>query len=62
MFERFYKNVGSDLCNKFVTKALSLNAEFSPAQIQGHLLIFKNNPQKAIHELDNLIFEKNNLL
>lgn len=60
MFKRFYKNVENDLCEKFVNKATSLNVEFSPAQIQGHLLIFKNDPQKAISKLEDLLIKKNN--
>lgn len=53
MFKRFYKDVKDELCAEFSVQATSTNIQFSPAQIQGHLLIFKESPEKAIAELNS---------
>ena len=47
LFRRFYENVTDDLTRQFVD-IVTKSREVSPAQIQGHLQLFKNNPEDAI--------------
>lgn len=47
LFRRFYENVTDDLTRQFV-EIVTKSGEASPAQIQGHLQLFKDNPEGAI--------------
>ena len=56
MFTRFYAEVGDvSLCQKFVEVARELNQPLSPAQIQGHFLLYKQNPQLAIDNIAEMV-------
>lgn len=55
MFERFYSDVDSDLCHKFIYTVRKLNQPLSPAQIQGHFLLYKFDPQIAIERIADII-------
>ncbi|KAI1726826.1 ATPase family associated with various cellular activities (AAA) domain-containing protein [Ditylenchus destructor] len=50
MFQNFYEDVSKELSNEFEEKAKFFK-QMSPAQIQGHFLIHKQNPEKAIAAL-----------
>ncbi|CAD6199646.1 unnamed protein product [Caenorhabditis auriculariae] len=54
MFKRFYISQSEDLCEEFVKKALALNADLSPAAIQGHFLFYKDNPKLAIENVGDM--------
>lgn len=53
LFRRFYDNISDELASKFVDKMSTLK-DVSPAQIQGHLQLFKFDPEEAINKLDNI--------
>lgn len=55
MFKQFYDNVPDSLCEEFKNRIVSLEQSFTPAQIQGHLLLYKENPEKAIENVTNII-------
>jgi chaperone BCS1 len=48
LFRRFYEDVSEELVQKFRTKVINMEKEVSPAQIQGHLQLYKTNPKEAI--------------
>lgn len=48
MFKRFYENVSDELVKKFVEVTSELGKTFSPAELQRHLILYKNDPQEAI--------------
>uniref|UniRef100_A0A0K0CYC6 Mitochondrial chaperone BCS1 n=1 Tax=Angiostrongylus cantonensis TaxID=6313 RepID=A0A0K0CYC6_ANGCA len=55
MFMRFYGLSGSDpSCNEFVRCVMSIDCELSPADLQGHFLLYKHDPKTAIDQIDNL--------
>ncbi|RCN29208.1 ATPase, AAA family [Ancylostoma caninum] len=55
MFSRFYCLSEDDpLCDEFVSRALSLGSELSPAQLQGHFLLYKQSPRVAIERVVDL--------
>jgi hypothetical protein len=41
MFQRFYEDASPEQCSQFAANISQSGAEFSPAQIQGHLLLHK---------------------
>ena len=43
-----------ELSDKFASAALSLNKDLSPAQIQKHLINYKDKPEKAIEEINRV--------
>ncbi|KAK6041074.1 ATPase, AAA family [Cooperia oncophora] len=52
MFTRFYGLSSSDpLCKEFVARVKSLGRELSPAEVQGHFLLYKNAPQTAVDRI-----------
>ena len=55
MFTRFYGLVEDDpLCEELVKRILSLGSELSPAQLQGHFLLYKQSPRIAIDRIADL--------
>lgn len=58
MFKQFYDNVEDSLSVEFKNRIVFLEQSFTPAQIQGHLLSFKENPEKAIENVTNLLIYK----
>ncbi|KAI6191522.1 BCS1-like protein [Aphelenchoides bicaudatus] len=55
MFQRFYENSSTEQCEKFAAKISQLGTGFSPAQIQGHLLLHKERPEDAIANVETLL-------
>uniref|UniRef100_A0A7I4Y0I0 Mitochondrial chaperone BCS1 n=1 Tax=Haemonchus contortus TaxID=6289 RepID=A0A7I4Y0I0_HAECO len=52
MFTRFYGlNPSDPLCQEFVARVKSLGRELSPAEVQGHFLLYKNAPRTAIDRI-----------
>ncbi|VDK26717.1 unnamed protein product [Anisakis simplex] len=49
MFHRFYgAETNEAMAEEFQARVTGLGVELSPAQIQGHLLLYKDDPYKAI--------------
>ncbi|EJW82782.1 mitochondrial chaperone BCS1 [Wuchereria bancrofti] len=52
MFKHFYgDNVTEDMTIKFRNAAVALNVQISPAQVQGYLLLRKEDPQASIDDI-----------
>uniref|UniRef100_A0A0N4Z0X7 Mitochondrial chaperone BCS1 n=1 Tax=Parastrongyloides trichosuri TaxID=131310 RepID=A0A0N4Z0X7_PARTI len=59
LFDRFYEDKATEENRKkFVQVVSNFSGEISPAQVQGFLLMFKNNPQDAIDHLEGLLKNK----
>ncbi|KAK6737927.1 hypothetical protein RB195_020181 [Necator americanus] len=55
MFIRFYCLSEDDpLCDEFVDQVMSLGSEVSPAQLQGHFLLYKQSPRIAIDRVADI--------
>ncbi|VDN26436.1 unnamed protein product, partial [Cylicostephanus goldi] len=55
MFSRFYGLAEDDpLCEEFVERVFSLGCELSPAQLQGHFLLYKQSPRIAMERVADL--------
>ncbi|KHN77303.1 Mitochondrial chaperone BCS1 [Toxocara canis] len=55
MFIRFYGDgVSDETASKFQLAATSLGVDLSPAQIQGHLLLHKEDPEGAINNISSI--------
>jgi hypothetical protein len=48
MFQRFYENSTKEQYEAFSSEIEKLKIGLSPAQIQGHLLLYKDRPEDAI--------------
>lgn len=61
MFRQFFEGFAdiSTLCSQFRNETIQLNAQFSPAVVQGHLLRYKDDPVSAIN---NVLQMKNEML
>lgn len=56
MFKHFYgDNVTEDMALKFRKAAIALNIEISPAQVQGYLLLRKEDPQASINDIATIM-------
>lgn len=56
MFKHFYgDNITEDMVVKFRKVAVALNMKISPAQVQGYLLLHKENPQVSIDDIASII-------
>ncbi|VDN55459.1 unnamed protein product [Dracunculus medinensis] len=56
MFMHFYGSKAvNDMALNFQRAVSSLNVDVSPAQIQGHLLLFKESPQAAVDNVARII-------
>lgn len=54
MFMKFYPSVNEHKAAEFAKKLMSLgNKSISSAQIQGYFMLFKNDPESAIQNLDS---------
>lgn len=53
LFKRFYENITDEQTKQFVN-IVSKSKEVSPAQIQGHLQLYKTNPEDAIQNFGSL--------
>ena len=54
MYKRFYPEQTSARAEEFADKVIELGQRKSIAQIQGHFMLFKNNPLGAIENIDRL--------
>ncbi|KAI6185205.1 BCS1-like protein [Aphelenchoides fujianensis] len=54
MFARFF-NAPADQCKRFAAEVSRLHQEFSPAQIQGFLLLHKDRPEDAIRNVASAV-------
>uniref|UniRef100_A0A158R4L2 Mitochondrial chaperone BCS1 n=1 Tax=Syphacia muris TaxID=451379 RepID=A0A158R4L2_9BILA len=55
MFNNFYgARLNNELLMRFRRNVQLLDSQISPAQLQGHLLLHKTNPESALQELDSL--------
>lgn len=52
MFTRFYPEKSHDLAVEFAEKTLESGPDRSVAQIQGHFMMFKNDPHGAVRHAD----------
>uniref|UniRef100_A0A914IFR5 Mitochondrial chaperone BCS1 n=1 Tax=Globodera rostochiensis TaxID=31243 RepID=A0A914IFR5_GLORO len=53
MFAKFFDGISAEMCAQFRDKVSSLDNDFSPASIQGHLLNYKTEPALAIQNWIN---------
>uniref|UniRef100_A0AC35FA98 Uncharacterized protein n=1 Tax=Panagrolaimus sp. PS1159 TaxID=55785 RepID=A0AC35FA98_9BILA len=54
MFKRFYENVSEELINTFCEGNSKFGKTFSPAELQKHLILYKNSPEAAIKHVNDL--------
>lgn len=52
MFTRFYPEQPQKLAVEFAEKTLETGSDKSVAQIQGHFMMFKNDPHGAVQHVD----------
>jgi chaperone BCS1 len=57
MFMRFYPKESEQMAHEFAQKLLHFDKQISSAQIQGYLMLYKDNPSQALNSLD-LYFNK----
>ncbi|XP_078083898.1 mitochondrial chaperone BCS1 isoform X1 [Mustelus asterias] len=55
MFQRFYPEQPVTMADEFAERALSLSDRISAAQVQGHFLLYKLEPLKAIEDIQQII-------
>ncbi|VDP23445.1 unnamed protein product [Heligmosomoides polygyrus] len=56
MFTRFYGLPSSDpLCSEFIARVMNLGQKLSPAELQGHFLLYKQDPKAAIERVEDLV-------
>lgn len=54
MFERFYPGQATSLAETFADRVLQATTQISPAQVQGHFMLYKNDPVGAIQNAESL--------
>lgn len=55
MFSRFYRQPSdSVLADEFVKRVSEHKTELSPAMIQGHFLMYKQDPRAALDNIKNM--------
>lgn len=52
MFFKFYPETTENSAKEFTEKLIALNKNISSAQIQGYLMLFKNQPDQALKNLE----------
>ncbi|XP_038646098.1 mitochondrial chaperone BCS1 isoform X1 [Scyliorhinus canicula] len=55
MYQRFYPEQAAAMAEEFAEKALSLSDRISAAQVQGHFLLYKLEPRKAIEDIQQIM-------
>uniref|UniRef100_UPI00398F64BC mitochondrial chaperone BCS1 n=1 Tax=Pristiophorus japonicus TaxID=55135 RepID=UPI00398F64BC len=55
MFQRFYPGQPAAMAEKFADNALALSGKISAAQVQGHFLLCKFEPLRAIEDIQQII-------
>ncbi|CAG7838112.1 unnamed protein product [Allacma fusca] len=54
LFQNFYPEADISLAENFANAAKTLNLQLSPATLQGHFLMYKNDPKSAIESVELL--------
>lgn len=54
MFMKFYPEVSLESAELFAEKLLSFKKNISSAQIQGYLMLYKNQPELAFENIENI--------
>lgn len=54
MFQRFYPGQAPSLAEAFAKHVLQVTTQISPAQVQGYFMLYKNDPEGAIHNAESL--------
>lgn len=54
MFQRFYPGQAPSLAEAFAKRVLQVTTQISPAQVQGYFMLYKNDPEGAIHNAESL--------
>ncbi|XP_043848848.1 mitochondrial chaperone BCS1 isoform X2 [Dromiciops gliroides] len=54
MFQRFYPEEPMSVAESFAERALSAKCQLSAAQVQGHFMLFKNDPKGALQHAEVL--------
>jgi chaperone BCS1 len=52
MFKNFYPDAADSLAKQFAQSVISLNSKLSAAQVQGFFMLFKNEPNKAMENIE----------
>lgn len=56
MFKHFYgDDVTDEMASEFREAAVALNIDISPAQVQGYLLLRKEDPQAALSDISSIV-------
>uniref|UniRef100_A0A914P0N4 ATPase AAA-type core domain-containing protein n=1 Tax=Panagrolaimus davidi TaxID=227884 RepID=A0A914P0N4_9BILA len=55
MFKRFFENVSEENIDKFSEATSKFEKTFSPAELQKHLILYKDSPEAAIEHANDLI-------
>ncbi|VDN39841.1 unnamed protein product [Gongylonema pulchrum] len=56
MFQHFYgSNATTEMATKFRDAAVALGVDISPAQVQGYLLLRKEDPQAACSDISSIV-------
>jgi len=55
MFLKFYPESNEGMARLFAEKLTSLNKNISSAQLQGFLMLYKNQPEQAFKNIENFI-------
>ncbi len=53
MFLKFYPESNEGMASLFAEKLTSLNKNISSAQLQGFLMLYKNQPEQAFKNIEN---------
>ena len=53
MFLKFYPESNEGMARLFAEKLTSLNKNISSAQLQGFLMLYKNQPEQAFKNIEN---------
>lgn len=54
MFLKFYPESNEGMARAFSEKLMSLKRNISSAQIQGYLMLYKNQPDLAFQNIENI--------
>ena len=54
MYARFYPDHQTHMADEFAEKVMNTGQRLSMAQIQGHFMLYKNDPTEAIKNVDKM--------
>lgn len=55
MFQRFYPEQPPAVAERFAEQALVVSAQISAAQVQGHFMLYKMDPEGAISNIRSIL-------